>query len=700
MDTEKTLDLNKPLFSYSRYERNEYGYGDDFIHRDGDGVDMQVFFNQATGEFVSKGVSISDFTNLVEGNSARDTNAWTRHSLDPKELLPDDISKVEINDGMMAFLKTYRFNVSDEHTGDPIRQVVYDFDFKDADFYSALYGAVGNWPPAVLRGIVDRFAETGTHGLEFNSEYSLPTGYHEKLFDALKSYFKCTGEDYTTIDETIYMEYLGGADVDGYSLKFSPEALVSAVESGSRSLEGELVPLIDYELIGGGKTYEYLPCGCQVDITMNDSMVAASQLLRNLQNAGVDIGKLPNLSCDECSQLAAKVIPYVENKAQSAPDRTRIKKVNEDQPLFPNTGAGLLIQKNKLTDDWTALNVSDGHYEEESFNHEALVAAFLQGANMGQLRMLNEILDRARLNGPYCLENVANALLSFAPACKPESLIEKTFLHFIELSKSFSKNGGIYDPVHGIYIESKVNGMGDVPHFTLYDVSVADIEECMAWGIKHLDEVPRQIHVVNGSPHIATIYVTGPDDRRIYDLIYTLCEDGRWCDVSELNAETLARFNEVIAKANRIEAGIVKDDEWRDGMVEQVSGFMDKIKDMDAEEAEGADTVLAETFNSIDALSTDAAIDLLRVYSNCDASGRDAVAKTFYALSGESFDSYLMTASEVCKKTLGMLEPEPPQPAKTKNLSQKTMSSREASNRLSDEIGVKPCTRDEGTVGE
>ena len=113
--------------------------------------------------------------------------------------------------------------------------------------------------------------------------------------------------------------------------------------------------------------------------------------------------------------------------------RTRIKKVNEDQPLFPNTGAGLLIQKNKLTDDWTALNVSDGHYEEESFNHEALAAAFLQGANMGQLRMLNEILDRARLNGPYCLENVADALLSFAPACKAESLMENPMLHFIEL---------------------------------------------------------------------------------------------------------------------------------------------------------------------------------------------------------------------------------------------------------------------------
>lgn len=49
MDTEITLDLNKPLFSYSRYEINDHGYGDDFIHRDGDGVDMQVFFNQATG---------------------------------------------------------------------------------------------------------------------------------------------------------------------------------------------------------------------------------------------------------------------------------------------------------------------------------------------------------------------------------------------------------------------------------------------------------------------------------------------------------------------------------------------------------------------------------------------------------------------------------------------------------------------------
>lgn len=65
MDTEITLDLNKPLFSYSRYEINDHGYGDDFIHRDADGVNMQVFFDRATGEFVSKGASTSRMIRLT-----------------------------------------------------------------------------------------------------------------------------------------------------------------------------------------------------------------------------------------------------------------------------------------------------------------------------------------------------------------------------------------------------------------------------------------------------------------------------------------------------------------------------------------------------------------------------------------------------------------------------------------------------------
>lgn len=66
----------------------------------------------------------------------------------------------------------------------------------------------------------------------------------------------------------------------------------------------------------------YLPCGCHVAVQMNSSIENAAQSIKELRDAGVDLDALPNLSCDECSQLAAKVIPYVENKAQPAPDRS------------------------------------------------------------------------------------------------------------------------------------------------------------------------------------------------------------------------------------------------------------------------------------------------------------------------------------------------------------------------------------------
>ena len=55
---------------------------------------------------------------------------------------------------------------------------------------------------------------------------------------------------------------------------------------------------------------------------MNNSIENAAQSIKGLRDAGVDLDALPNLSCDECSQLAAKVIPYAENKAQPAPDRS------------------------------------------------------------------------------------------------------------------------------------------------------------------------------------------------------------------------------------------------------------------------------------------------------------------------------------------------------------------------------------------
>ena len=101
-----------------------------------------------------------------------------------------------------------------------------------------------------------------------------------------------------------------------------------------------------------------------------------------------------------------------------------------------------------------------------------------------------------------------------------------------------------------------------------------------------------------------------------------------------------------------------KVDEWRDGMVEQVSEYMDIIKDMDAEKAIGVDTVFAEAFEEIQDNSTDVVMGLLDVYLRSDTSGRSSIAEVFHALTGETFDYFLMQASEECQQTLCLVEDE------------------------------------------
>ena len=103
---------------------------------------------------------------------------------------------------------------------------------------------------------------------------------------------------------------------------------------------------------------------------------------------------------------------------------------------------------------------------------------------------------------------------------------------------------------------------------------------------------------------------------------------------------------------DRTNPSVPKVDEWRDGMVEQVSELMDKVKDVDAVGTDGADTVLAKMFESIGDNSTDAVIDMLEVYSQSDTSGRSAIAEGFYALTGETFDSFLTQASDACAQAL------------------------------------------------
>lgn len=93
-------------------------------------------------------------------------------------------------------------------------------------------------------------------------------------------------------------------------------------------------------------------------------------------------------------------------------------------------------------------------------------------------------------------------------------------------------------------------------------------------------------------------------------------------------------------------------DPWRDGMVAQVAGLMEQVVDLDAKAAAGADTVLAELFEPLANNSTDAAIELFGVYSRSDASGRSAIAEVFHALTGETFDSFLMEAPRTCEETL------------------------------------------------
>lgn len=109
---------------------------------------------------------------------------------------------------------------------------------------------------------------------------------------------------------------------------------------------------------------------------------------------------------------------------------------------------------------------------------------------------------------------------------------------------------------------------------------------------------------------------------------------------------------------NRGGANAPKVDIWRDSMVEQVSEYMDLIKDMDTKMAIGADTVLAETFEEIQDNSTDAVMGMLDVYSRSDTSGRSAIAEVFYALTGITFDCFLMQASNECRQTLCLVEDE------------------------------------------
>lgn len=73
---------------------------------------------------------------------------------------------------------------------------------------------------------------------------------------------------------------------------------------------------------------------------------------------------------------------------------TDIIKVDEDLTLAPRGSGKLFIQKDRYSNKWNAQNTCIGHQGRWTFCHEALAAAYLQGADIAQLVMLDDLLDR------------------------------------------------------------------------------------------------------------------------------------------------------------------------------------------------------------------------------------------------------------------------------------------------------------------
>lgn len=187
----------------------------------------------------------------------------------------------------------------------------------DIEAAGEFYGAIEKWPQSVYCTLVEKCNVENRPIPEYENDRALPLDYHKELLASLKDYFGCGESNYRTPGDLIaarsYDSYLSGI-----SLKFNPQDVIAAVEHATETVQAELVPYLS-DSFGPDR---YLPCGCHVAVQMNNSIENAAQSIKELRDAGVDLDALPNLSCDECSQLAAKVIPYAENKAQSAPDRT------------------------------------------------------------------------------------------------------------------------------------------------------------------------------------------------------------------------------------------------------------------------------------------------------------------------------------------------------------------------------------------
>ena len=75
-------------------------------------------------------------------------------------------------------------------------------------------------------------------------------------------------------------------------MKYDPQDVIAAVDRAAEIVPAELVPYLS-DSFGPDM---YLPCGCHVTVPKNNSIENAAQSIKELRDAGVNLGALPNLS--------------------------------------------------------------------------------------------------------------------------------------------------------------------------------------------------------------------------------------------------------------------------------------------------------------------------------------------------------------------------------------------------------------------
>lgn len=327
------FDFDKPVASFSWYLQN--GSANDKrgnrLHV-GTGQKAQIYFDPESGEFIGKLKYVDDYIDLADGAKQHFELPRTAREYKPNDFSPKfPISNVkfEVDESVKDFIHVlprglffYQNEFYDAVFGDKTDypESLKDFLFTrtgDIEAAGEFYGAIEKWPQSVYGTLVEKCNVENRPIPEYENDRVLPLDYHKELLASLKDYFGCGESNYRTPDDLLAAKSYGSY-LSGISLKFNPQDVIAAVEHATETIQAELVPYLS-DSFGPDR---YLPCGCHVTVPMNNSIENAAQSIKELRDAGVDLDALPNLSCDECSQLAAKVIPYAKRKVQSAPDRS------------------------------------------------------------------------------------------------------------------------------------------------------------------------------------------------------------------------------------------------------------------------------------------------------------------------------------------------------------------------------------------